>query len=866
MATSFSRAQPSQATTLLSPGAMKTINGDIFSLIQAIQEDGPAKTVQDYLEPLGLADQALTVVDLLHLCRRLGEVAGAIVTHIWEDFIAHDQLWDHYQGGKSQFLKDIDYKNFVHPTLKAAKASEKAKVKNIACIEAAWGKDWKQTIDMDADHPSDLSEKYLRNMANLARNGMTLSDAKVLLELVITARVSHPGRGIRRLPAIIPSDILTVAAAVEAVSNHYNQVPQECSLQHLTIFLDHGKTALPAAVPETPQIPQNSPSPPVLPLPSGAQPSTVEVFYNQKRCQFSLELEYANRSEQAAAVSAPLGLSQTETLAATPPPHGLPTPDPSPHSKHSCPALPVEQHPNPHPLSLAIDEVELAPPSVSHQFSSPGARTPSSSTPALHSSPEPSPAPIITTPNNHDSPTPPPLRAARRPTKSGFIRPARVPKPRAAPQVATQPGSTPAEDSPPRVSQLRPRVQATNPALTRPDPAPIDPSIQDNRSPSNSQPPEPQAWLTPSKRRYSEYASDIWDLPELYNFELADGWADSSPVTASLREQGFYKGLEVMQFANADSHIAIHNQLGLFDHLAKSSEELAPFGKFHTLLQQVLVQSPYVYLTALAAMKTTNHRLISLPVPLITLPGSQDSKLMDSTFPFQKYIESEKEVPGTRLLYSLNDATLSLGTGLSAKEKVQAWWAASGGDLNRAAEQVQPEHFSAVPLQAGELIAMPPQLLWSVGADISGGGSSDATPASCKFAEVRYISVTPKRKLDFDYWPNIKGSGDISCFNRDLLVPTVTGWGVELGKSRKRKRGAVEMRGVWAIGDALLGLTRWDSELVKLELDQLFDAPDGDWFNRKFAAQVQSMFNQKLASMVETLEQAQKRAFGSTKK
>ena len=327
-----------------------------------------------------------------------------------------------------------------------------------------------------------------------------------------------------------------------------------------------------------------------------------------------------------------------------------------------------------------------------------------------------------------------------------------------------------------------------------------------------------------------------------------------------------------MQFSNADSHIAVHNQLGLFDHLAKIPEqELAPVGEFHTLLQQALVQSPYVYLTALAAMKTTNHRLVSLPVPLITLPSSQGSKLMDSTFPFEKYIASEKEVPGTRLLYSLNDANLSLGTGLSDKEKVEAWWAASGGDLSIAAEQLQPGYFSAVHLQAGELIAMPPQLLWSVGADISRGGSSDTTPAACKFVEVRYISVTPERKLDFDYWPKAKSKAkwalnDISSFNRDLVVPTVTGWGAELGKGRKRRRGAVEMRGVWAIGDALLGLTSWKSEAVKDELDQLFDAPAGDWFNREFAAKVESKFNQKLASMVETLERVYKQAFGSTTK
>jgi len=263
-------------------------------------------------------------------------------------------------------------------------------------------------------------------------------------------------------------------------------------------------------------------------------------------------------------------------------------------------------------------------------------------------------------------------------------------------------------------------------------------------------------------------------------------------------------------------------------------------------------------------MKTTSHRLISLPVPVITLPGSQGTKLMDSTFPFRQYIHSEKEVPVVRLLYSLHNATLRLGTGLSSKEKVEAWWTVSGGDLEIAAEQLQPEHFSAVSLHAGELIAMPPQLLWSVGADIFRGGSDDDMPAAeCKFVKVRYISVTPDRELDFDYWPKAKGSfNNISHFNRDLLIPTVSGWGAELGTSRRRRRGAVEMRGVWAIGDALLGLNTWNSELVKLELDQLFNAPAGDWFNREFAAHIESKFDQKLASMVETLQLVNERAFG----
>ncbi|RPA89723.1 hypothetical protein L873DRAFT_1795926 [Choiromyces venosus 120613-1] len=62
------------------------------------------------------------------------------------------------------------------------------------------------------------------------------------------------------------------------------------------------------------------------------------------------------------------------------------------------------------------------------------------------------------------------------------------------------------------------------------------------------------------------------------------------------------------------------------------------------------------------------------------------------------------------------------------------------------------------------------------------------------------------------------------------------------------------MHGVWAISDALLGLMSWRSTLVQLELCQLFDAPPENWFNRKFVDEIQTRFDEKLESMVETLQ------------
>ena len=44
-------------------------------------------------------------------------------------------------------MKDVAYGDFVGPTIKAAKASEKCKRKLISCLESAWGGGWEKQID-----------------------------------------------------------------------------------------------------------------------------------------------------------------------------------------------------------------------------------------------------------------------------------------------------------------------------------------------------------------------------------------------------------------------------------------------------------------------------------------------------------------------------------------------------------------------------------------------------------------------------------------------------------------------------------------------------------------------------------------------
>jgi len=282
-------------------------------------------------------------------------------------------------------------------------------------------------------------------------------------------------------------------------------------------------------------------------------------------------------------------------------------------------------------------------------------------------------------------------------------------------------------------------------------------------------------------------------------------------------------------------------------------DEYRLYNCVHSLVQQALVQNPRLYLTALAAMKTTNHRLISLPVPLLILPGSGQSRLMDPEFPFAKFIARNDEVPATRILYSLDDTKLHIGIDFLGKKEVKAWWDSCKGSLIEAKTRLRPKEFATLNLASGEFIAMPPQLLWSAERNIQTRLPTTPMAQPIKFVEVRYLSVTPKKELDFDYWP--EGTYDeISRYNRDLLAPKVSGWGGEQIVHERRFKAAIELRGVWSIGDALLGLTAWRSPLVQIELHKLFTPQGGEWFNAEFVEEVQSRLDERLANMVDTLQ------------
>ncbi|RPA89734.1 hypothetical protein L873DRAFT_1849181 [Choiromyces venosus 120613-1] len=286
-------------------------------------------------------------------------------------------------------------------------------------------------------------------------------------------------------------------------------------------------------------------------------------------------------------------------------------------------------------------------------------------------------------------------------------------------------------------------LHPSGPTLMQPVAGSAGPPL--NMLSSTAQPPA-------SKRRRITSLSSHIRSAERYFFKLQDDWVDNSRVSTALSEQGFYKTSDVPMFANGGCPAAIINELTIYCHTIDGP----PDGRrlhncLHSLVQQALVQNPHVYLMALAAMRTTNHLLISLPVPLIMFPGSGQCKFMDPTFPFVKFIEGKDEVPTTRILYSLGDARLRIGTSLPSKKEVKAWWDKYNGDLTGAGTLLPDEQFSTAQLFAGEFLAMRPQLIWYAEGNSSMPAHSTFAAQPIKFVKVRYVSVTQGKDLDFHY-------------------------------------------------------------------------------------------------------------------
>ena len=248
------------------------------SLEQAVQSEGPARLVQSRLCGLSQTELALAVVDLLNVNREENELLAVIVTHIWENYVLPRRLWDYYEGGEERFMEAVGYTEFIEPALKSTSESQKRKAQANRSLEAVWGQEWEKVIDPRSNHHSVLPEGYLREMAKLAKRGITLLDAQKVLNHAKKARIARPGRGVRTTNLITVGDIQKVLTAVNSVGSSPDP---EYSATRLISTLDAAVTlGTRGTQPPTPEI-TGPPTPPaILPSSSGASPFSVEVFYD----------------------------------------------------------------------------------------------------------------------------------------------------------------------------------------------------------------------------------------------------------------------------------------------------------------------------------------------------------------------------------------------------------------------------------------------------------------------------------------------------------------------------------------------------------------------------------------------------------
>ena len=356
----------------------------------------------------------------------------------------------------------------------------------------------------------------------------------------------------------------------------------------------------------------------------------------------------------------------------------------------------------------------------------------------------------------------------------------------------------------------------------------------------------------------------ITSIPNPYIFQLQQDWLDSTPVWRLIREQDFYISTEAPQFGLNLCPKAMREELSIYSRVSSFPEGGALDNCFHSALQQAVIQNPHVYLAALASMGSLNPRVVSLPVAPLIVPPGDNSVLMDALFPFGKFLANERAVPATRVLYALGGANVRIAENSRHKEQVKVWWEACQGDFELAEHVLDLDSFTTANLEAGEFVVFPPQQPYYIESP-SSTSSGRQTEEQTIILEVRYISIDEENNLDFSYWP--EGNYDeISRFNRDLLGPTVTGWGAASQSKLSGRRFAtgIEIRGVWNIGDAILGLTSWSSPLVQMELAQLFEAPEGEWFNKKFVDEVQDRFDKKLECIMGSLQMVCDRVSGNS--
>ena len=366
-----------------------------------------------------------------------------------------------------------------------------------------------------------------------------------------------------------------------------------------------------------------------------------------------------------------------------------------------------------------------------------------------------------------------------------------------------------------------------------------------------------------SKKRPHSEIHPVTVIKSYPPFLFDNAWFTSNPVATAIDRDGFYIRSESGYGLGPEAcEEAIMRDLNAYLITYDRKDKHRYNNCFHSLIQQALVQDPIMYLIALGGMKVKNHRLISLPVAPLAFSQEDNSELLDSGFPFAKFLANKREVPAINILYTLSDMNLRIAPASLKKDDVQNWWQKCGGDMKVAATQLPLAEFKTAKLTGGHTIAFPPQQLWYI-------ERPPPTPNGESLVfEMKYISVSrgPAKRLDYSYWP--EGTYEaISQNNRDLTSPGVTGWGEAPDAPMHKSRfvTAIELRGVWAIGDAMLGLTSWDSPVIQRDLKLLFETDEGtdEWYNQDFVKGVQLRLQRKLLDLKDDIDSVYKETFGN---
>jgi len=892
-------------------------SAEISDIPTVVAAEGVADAFQAELHGLSKPERALKVVDILNDHQQKDELLGISLHYLWNTYVAGENLWEHYEGGEAKFKKDVSYAQFIEPTLIRVNESEAKKAKYTSNLQREWGAGWELIVDPRGNDSSRSSQHYLGYLSTLACGGMVLSDAGYLLNLVIRARIENPRRGVRRQPSVMAGDIRKVVEAVEAVSKSRKIQPKQCDIGHLVTYLspesmskrivarakhqttiplpeiaEEGTLVRPRALsaaaeflgPEAvlnesgvwqpvsvglqvlPSVSNSSHTPPQLSPPQPSiRDSTADEIVVWPSSSVVSEVSPCPPSSTPGSEHVPLRhsptldsalqetgirLSPSVVLEVTPSSHhsepnspgtlhdGSPTPDSASHETGVPPSLLTQLRASP---SSSPAGAARAPPSWS-----------GSSSPTVHSQSGVGPSLSTISVVLHSSP-PPTVRAQLFPVESAIV----------------IPGGSELDDALPPSHSSSPMLLSV--AHTEFHPPGTCSSLQSTVSSSHTSSPHVPTQCTtdstrpqckraatasqvqpPAKKpRRSQIISAYTEMPPPVSFQLQKEWIGRTAVEHQIYQKGFY----VPQFGLRSCPEPMLDEINRYRRAISFAGGTGLDNCYHSMLQQVLVQDPLVYLTALAAMKTTNTRMISIPVAPIIFPSDEKIELMGSDFPFAQFLANEHMVPATRLLYSVGKAEIRIANLAPTKEAVDQWWGECGGNFEEAARPLDLDMFRSCQLGCGEFVVFPPQQPWYVG---SASVTSQRSPSADKeniLLEVRYISITEENSPNF-YESLQELYEEISRSNRDLVCPKITGWGTASQSPLVDKRcpTAIEIRGVWNIGDALLGLQSWSSPLVQMELKRLFCSPEGKLFNEAFVKEVQDKFKEKLKTMMPSLE------------